>query len=105
MMFTAHRMPKLQILFEDNHLLAIDKPAGIATMGAAEGHESLLDQARRYIKQKYDKPGNAYLGVVSRLDAFVSGVVVFARTSKSAARLTEQFRSRSVQKLYWALVS
>jgi 23S rRNA pseudouridine1911/1915/1917 synthase len=94
----------VQVLFEDNHLLAIMKPAGLATMGVAEDEPSLLAMARRYIKQKYAKPGNVYLGVMSRLDAPVSGVVLLARTSKAAARLTEQFKSRSVQKTYWAVV-
>jgi 23S rRNA pseudouridine1911/1915/1917 synthase len=96
--------PKLKILFEDNHLLVIDKPPLLATMGAREGDDSLLEQARDYIRQKYNKPGNVYLGVVSRLDAFVTGVIVFARTSKAASRLSEQFRSRSVEKKYWAIV-
>jgi 23S rRNA pseudouridine1911/1915/1917 synthase len=94
----------LQTLYEDNHLLAIVKPAGLATMGVAADSPSLLKLAKEYIKRKYAKPGNVYLGVVSRLDGPVSGVVLFARTSKAAARLTEQFRSRSVKKIYWAIV-
>jgi 23S rRNA pseudouridine1911/1915/1917 synthase len=94
----------LQILYEDNHLLAVVKPAGIATMGVAADVPSLLALARDYIKRKYQKPGNVYLGTVSRLDAPVSGVVLFARTSKAAARLSEQFRERTVEKAYWALV-
>lgn len=93
-----------RVLYEDNHLLALDKPAGLATMGAAAGRPSLWALAKQYIKQKYHKPGGVYLGTVSRLDAAVSGVVLFARTSKAAARLAEQFRSRSTQKLYWAIV-
>lgn len=92
------------ILFEDNHLLVVVKPAGLPTMGVGEGRPSLLSTAKEYIKQKYDKPGNVYLGIVSRLDAPVTGAVVMARTSKAAARLTEQFRSSSVAKIYWALV-
>jgi 23S rRNA pseudouridine1911/1915/1917 synthase len=94
----------LTILYEDNHLLAIDKPAGLPTMGVAEGAPSLLSEARQYIKQKYHKPGNVYLGAMSRLDAPVTGVVLFARTSKAAARLTEQFRTHAVEKTYWAVV-
>jgi 23S rRNA pseudouridine1911/1915/1917 synthase len=94
---------KLQILYEDNHLLALIKPAGLATMGAAEDQTSLLTLAKDYIKHRYNKPGNVYLGVVSRLDAMVTGVILFARTSKAAARLTEQFRMRSVEKIYWAV--
>jgi 23S rRNA pseudouridine1911/1915/1917 synthase len=94
---------KLDIIFEDNHLLALNKPAGLPTMGVQEA--SLLTLARQYIKRRYLKPGNVYLGVMSRLDAGTSGVVLLARTSKAAARLTEQFRSRTVEKLYWAIVS
>lgn len=99
-----HR-PALDVLYEDNHLLAINKAAGVTTQGAAAGETSLLELARRYVKQKYQKPGNVYLGTVSRLDASVSGVVIFARTSKAAARLSEQFRTHSVRKVYWAVVS
>jgi 23S rRNA pseudouridine1911/1915/1917 synthase len=95
----------LDILFEDNHLLAVNKPAGTATMGVAAETESVLNQARQYIKQRYNKPGNVYLGVVSRLDAVVSGVLVFARTSKAAARLSEQYASHQAQKTYWAIVA
>jgi 23S rRNA pseudouridine1911/1915/1917 synthase len=98
------KTPKLKVLYEDNHLLAIAKPPGIATMGVPAGTLSLLDVAKQYIKQKYDKPGNVYLGVVSRLDAPVTGVLLIARTSKAASRLTEQFRNKSVEKLYWAVV-
>jgi 23S rRNA pseudouridine1911/1915/1917 synthase len=94
----------LKILLEDNHLLAVIKPPGLATMGVAAGEPSLLTLAKDYLKKKYTKPGNVYLGVVSRLDEPVSGVVVFARTSKAAARLSEQFRSRSVEKIYWGVV-
>lgn len=93
-----------RILYEDNHLLVVDKPAGLATMGLPEGEETLLTWAKEYIKQKYNKPGNAYLGVVSRLDFPVSGLIVFARTSKAAARLNEQFRNHTVRKIYRAVV-
>jgi 23S rRNA pseudouridine1911/1915/1917 synthase len=96
--------PALQILYEDNHLLAVVKPAGLATMGVAADSPSLVKLAKEYLKRKYRKPGNVYLGVVSRLDSPVGGVVLFARTSKAAARLTAQFRARRVEKLYWALV-
>ncbi|MDR3108089.1 MAG: RluA family pseudouridine synthase [Planctomycetaceae bacterium] len=94
----------LEILYEDNHLLVISKPVGVATMGLPENEVTLLTLAREYIKQKYNKPGNVYLGVVSRLDVPVSGVVLFARTSKAADRINEQFRSREVKKEYIALV-
>jgi 23S rRNA pseudouridine1911/1915/1917 synthase len=95
---------KLTILYEDNHLLAVVKPAGMATMGVTDDKPSLLLLAKEYIKRRYGKPGNVYLGVMSRLDAPVTGVVLFARTSKAAARLTEQFRTHAVQKTYWTLV-
>ena len=95
---------ELRVLYEDNHLLAVDKPAGLATMGVSADRPSLLGEARRYLKHKYNKPGNVYVGIVSRLDAPVTGVVLLARTSKAAARLTEQFRGGRVEKLYWAVV-
>jgi len=95
---------RLDVLYEDNHLLAVAKPAGLATMGTPAGVPTLLDAAKQYVKLRYQKPGNVYLGVVSRLDAPVTGVVVLARTSKAARRLTEQFRSHTVEKVYWALV-
>ena len=96
--------PPLSVLFEDNHLLVVNKPAMLPTMGVSAEKASLLSLAKEYIRRKYDKPGKVYLGVVSRLDAPVSGVVLVARTSKAAARLTEQFRRREVEKIYWALV-
>lgn len=99
---TSH--PPLQVLLEDNHLLVVNKPAGIATMGTAAGTTSMVTLAKAYLKQHYKKPGNVYLGVVSRLDSLVSGVLVFARTSKAAARLSEQFRERGTKKIYWAVV-
>ena len=95
---------KLNVLFEDNHLLAVNKPAGLPTMGAAAGRPSLVQQARQYIKNRYGKPGNAYVGVVSRLDALVTGVVLLARTSKAADRLTRQFAAGEPRKTYWAVV-
>jgi 23S rRNA pseudouridine1911/1915/1917 synthase len=94
----------LHVLYEDNHLLALAKPAGLATMGTARGAASLFKAAQEYIRQKYQKPGNVYLGVVSRLDAPVTGVVLFARTSKAAGRLAKLFREGQVRKVYWAVV-
>lgn len=94
----------LHVLYEDNHLLAVVKPAGLVMMGAAADQPSLLATAKEYIRQRYHKPGNVYLGAMSRLDAPVSGVALLARTSKAAARLTEQFRTRRVEKTYWAVV-
>jgi 23S rRNA pseudouridine1911/1915/1917 synthase len=94
----------LEVLYEDNHLLALSKPAGLPTMGAAGDASSLLKLAKQYLKFRYQKPGNVYLGVMSRLDALATGVVLFARTSKAARRLTEQFRQRAVDKVYLAIV-
>ena len=96
--------PSLDVLYEDNHLLVINKPAGLATQGVADDEPSAVKLAKEYLKGKYKKPGNVYLGIVSRLDAGVSGVLVLARTSKAAARLSEQFRERQARKVYWAIV-
>jgi 23S rRNA pseudouridine1911/1915/1917 synthase len=94
----------LDVLYEDNHLLAVNKPAMLATMGVADDRDSLLAVAKEYVRKKYNKPGNVYLGIVSRLDAPVTGVVLLARTSKAAGRLSTQFRERDVDKHYWAIV-
>ena len=94
----------MNILYEDNHLIALVKPPGLATMGLPSGEETLFTRTKAYLKEKYAKPGDVYLGVVSRLDVPVSGVVLFARTSKAAARLNEQFREHTVEKIYAALV-
>lgn len=94
----------LQVLYEDNHLLAVSKPANLPTMGVAPDKDSLLTVAKQYVKAKYAKPGNVYLGIVSRLDAPVTGLILIARTSKAAARLNDSFRGRQARKLYWALV-
>ena len=95
----------LAVLYEDNHCLAVAKPAPLLTQGpSAAGLPTLEAWAKGYLRAKYAKPGNVYLGVPHRLDRPVSGVVVFARNSKAAARLAEQFRERQVRKVYWALV-
>ncbi|CAI2717500.1 RluA family pseudouridine synthase [Nitrospina watsonii] len=96
--------PGLSILFLDNHLVAVDKPAGLLTQSDVRGAPNLLDQTRDWIKNEYGKPGKVYLGLVHRLDRPVSGVVLFARTSKAASRLSEQFRNHTAQKFYLALV-
>lgn len=96
--------PEIQVIYEDNHLLVINKPAELATMGALAGEPTAAAWAAEYLKKRYQKPGNAFVGVVSRLDSFVSGVLVLARTSKAARRLTEQFRERQTSKLYYACV-
>src|SRR3954470_24129953 len=94
----------LDVLYEDNHLLAVNKPAMLPTMGVAEDQASLLTIAKEDVRRKYNKPGNVYLGIVSRLDAPVTGVVLLARTSKAAGRLSKLFRERDVEKVYWAVV-
>lgn len=95
---------ELDILLEDGPLLAINKPSGIITQGAPRGVEGLVDLAKQYLREKYDKPGNVYLGIPHRLDRPVSGVVIFSRNSKCAARLAEQFAQRQVRKIYWAVL-
>lgn len=91
---------ELDILLEDGPLIAVNKPAGLLTQGVPHGHPTLEGTVKQYLKQTYSKPGNVYLGVPHRLDRPVSGIVIFAKNSKAAARLAEQFRERSVQKIY-----
>ncbi len=94
----------IDVLYEDNHLLALNKPCGWPTTHF-DGTEEPVDRlAKAYLKEKYQKPGNVFLGVVHRIDKPVSGCLVFARTSKAAARLSEQFREGAVEKVYWAVV-
>ncbi len=93
----------LDILLEDGPLIAVNKPAGLLTQGVPHGHPTLEAWVKEYLRQKYAKPGNVYLGVPHRLDRPVSGIVVFAKNSKAAARLAEQFRERSVRKFYLAV--
>ncbi len=95
---------KLEILYEDNHLIAVEKPAGIITQRDSTGRLSLIDMVKEYIREKYGKPGEVFLGAVHRLDRTVSGPVLFARTSKAAGRLFDEFKYRRVLKLYAALV-
>ncbi|HZT83358.1 MAG TPA: RluA family pseudouridine synthase [Gemmataceae bacterium] len=97
-------LPPLDILLEDNHCLAVAKPAGAPSTHFQGGEETVDRAVKQYLKDKYRKPGNVFLGVVHRLDKPVSGVLLFARTSKAAARLAEQFREGTVEKVYWAVV-
>lgn len=97
-------MSPLDVLFEDNHLIAVVKPAGMPSTHY-DGREETVDRlVKRYIKEKYGKPGDVFLGIVHRLDKPTSGVLLFARTSKSAGRIAEQFREGGVDKVYWAVV-
>jgi 23S rRNA pseudouridine1911/1915/1917 synthase len=93
----------LHILYEDNHCLAVVKPAPLLTQ-APPGVPSLEAMVKAYVKERFNKPGNVYLGIPHRLDRPVSGVIVFARNTKAAQRLAEQFQQRKVRKVYWALV-
>ena len=94
----------LDILFEDNHILAISKPNNKLVQKDITGDIALVDEARKYIKEKYHKPGDVFLGVVHRLDRPVSGVLLFARTSKALTRLNKMFRDGEIKKKYWAIV-
>lgn len=95
----------LTVLFVDNHILVVDKPAGLLTQSAEPGDDNLLDRGRAWVKAEFDKPGQVFLGLVHRLDRNVSGVVLFARTSKAASRLADAFRTRAVEKTYIAAVA
>lgn len=93
-----------QILFEDNHIIIINKKAGQLVQGDKTGDISLLDEVKSYIKQKYSKPGNVFAGLVHRIDRPTSGIVIFAKTSKALTRLTEMIKKREIKKTYWAVV-
>lgn len=95
---------EIQVLYEDNHLLALFKPAGMLVQGDRTRDRTLLEWARDWIKTRYSKPGRVFLGLVHRLDRPVAGIIIFARTSKAAARLCGQFRNQEVRKVYWAVV-
>ncbi len=97
-------MTPLSILFEDHHLIAVNKPAPLLTQAPPE-IPSLESMVKAYIKEKYAKPAGVYLGVPHRLDRSVTGAIVFARNSKAARRVAEQFQKREVEKVYWALVA
>jgi 23S rRNA pseudouridine1911/1915/1917 synthase len=92
------------VLFEDSHCLAVAKPASLLTQGVPAGLPTLEGQVKAYLKERYRKLGNVYLGIPHRLDRPVSGVVLFARNTKAARRLAEQFQQRQVTKIYWAAV-
>jgi len=94
----------IDVLFEDNHIIVVNKKASDIVQGDKTGDETLPDKIKVFLKEKYNKPGNVFCGVVHRLDRPTSGVVVFAKTSKALSRLNEQFRDKSTQKTYWAVV-
>jgi 23S rRNA pseudouridine1911/1915/1917 synthase len=97
-------MERLEILYEDNHLIAVNKKSSDLAQGDRTGDESLDTRVKKYIAEKYKKPGEAFLGVIHRLDRPVSGVLLYARTSKALERLNEIFRTRDVRKIYLAVV-
>lgn len=101
--FVSLGMGEPEILFEDNHLLAINKPFGMLSQGDDTGDLSAFDWVKEFIRVKYEKPGNVWLGLLHRLDRPVGGVMVFAKTSKAASRMSEVFRSKKVRKSYLAL--
>ena len=97
-------MNKINVLYEDNHIIVVEKPYNVLSQGDSTGDLSLLDMVKQYIKEKYHKPGNVYLGLVHRLDRPVGGIMVFARSSKAASRLCKCFNEHQVQKKYLAIV-
>ena len=94
----------LEILYEDNHLIAVNKKAGDIVQRDKTGDTPLSDFVKTYIKKKYNKPGEVFLGTIHRLDRPTSGIVLFARTSKALRRMNEQFKKKKIQKTYWAIV-
>ena len=97
-------MNKLEVLYEDNHIIVVVKPYNVLSQGDSTGDTSIMDMVKEYIKVKYHKPGNVYLGLVHRLDRPVGGIMVFARSSKAAARLTKAFNEHKITKKYLAIV-
>jgi 23S rRNA pseudouridine1911/1915/1917 synthase len=99
-----HLLPGITVLYEDNHIIAINKESGVLVQGDKTGDIPLSDLVKEYIRIKYEKPGDAFLGVVHRLDRPVSGLILFAKTSKALDRLNQMFKSREMHKTYWAVV-
>ena len=95
---------EVEVLYEDNHLIAINKKPGQIVQGDKTGDEPLSEKVKTFLKEKYNKPGNVFAGVIHRIDRPVSGVVVFAKTSKALTRMNELFRTRDIKKTYWAVV-
>lgn len=95
---------KIDILYEDNHIIVVIKPPNLLTQGDVTGDDSLLERVKQYIRVKYNKPGEAYVGMVQRLDRPVGGLIVFAKTSKAASRLTQALKNNEVERKYLAIV-
>lgn len=98
-------MEKLKVIYEDNHIIVVEKPVNIPSQGDKTGDIDMLTIIKEYIKEKYNKPGNVYLGLVHRLDRPVGGVMVFAKTSKAAARLSEEVREKVFKKTYLVIAN
>ena len=98
-------MQKIKVIYEDNHIIVVEKLVNIPSQSDKTGDLDMLTLIKEYLKEKYNKPGNVYLGLVHRLDRPVGGVMVFAKTSKAAARLSEQVRSKVFEKEYLAIVN
>ena len=96
---------ELDILFEDNHLIIVNKPCGILVQGDKTGDVPLLEIIKQYIKKKYDKKGNVYVGLVNRIDRPTSGIVIFTKTSKALSRMNEKLKNREIRKIYWLIIS
>ncbi len=94
---------QIDIIFEDNHLLVVNKPAGMPSQGDTTGDESVFDWAKKYIKEKYNKPGEAYVALTHRLDRPTAGILLLCKTSKAAKRVSQQFQNREIEKTYWAI--
>jgi len=94
----------IEVLYEDNHLIVINKQSGDIVQGDKTGDKPLPDFVKDYLREKYNKPGNVFCGVIHRLDRPVSGIVLFAKTSKALSRMNQLFRDKEIQKIYWALV-
>jgi len=95
---------KLQVLFEDNHLIAINKQSGDIIQGDKTGDEPLSEKVKKFLKRKYNKPGNVFLGTIHRIDRPTSGIIIFAKTSKALSRMNAKFRDNKISKIYWAIV-
>jgi len=100
----SNQIPSIEVLYEDNHVIVVNKKPSDIVQGDKTGDITLPDLIKEYLKEKYDKPGNVFCGVVHRLDRPTSGVLVFAKTSKALSRLNEQFREKETNKIYWAVV-
>ena len=98
-------MQKLKVIYEDNHIIAVEKPVNVPSQGDKTGDIDMISIIKEYLKEKYKKPGNVYVGLINRLDRPVGGIMVFAKTSKAAARLSEQVREKIFQKTYLVVVN